>query len=167
MNTELKFRIAARALVFQDQRLLFVSDNGEYWYLPGGRVEGQETLTECVEREVYEETGLIVKVENLLHVLECFDIEDHLHKVHFYFQTTLLNGQLSESWKDEGGGVKFRRYFSLAEIKQNSKILPRFLTNGDWGSSTFGFSKVYQGAVFMRGFEMLDALDHPLRETNH
>ena len=167
MNTELKFRIAARALIVQEQRLLFVSDNGEYWYLPGGRLEGKENLIDCVEREVYEETGLIVKVGNLLHVLECFDIEDYLHKIHFYFQTTLINGDLSETWQDEGGGVQFRSYFSLEEIKRNPKILPRFLMNGDWIKPSFEFAKVYQGSVFMRGFEMLDALDHPMRETNH
>jgi len=167
MNTELKFRIAARALVVQDRRLLFVSDNGDYWYLPGGRVEGKENLIECVEREVYEETGLIVKAENLLHVLECFDIEDHLHKIHFYFQTTLLNGDLSETWQDEGGGVQFRRYFDLTEIRQNPKILPRFLANGDWCKPVFEYTKVYQGSVFMRGFEMLDALEHSFGATNH
>jgi 8-oxo-dGTP pyrophosphatase MutT (NUDIX family) len=167
MKTELKFRIAARALIVQDNRLLFVSDDGDHWYLPGGRLEGKESLTECVEREVYEETGLVVKTGNLLHVLECFDLEDHLHKIHFYFQAVLLTGDLLDTWQDEGGSVQFRQYFSLAEIKKNPKILPRFLINGDWCQPSFEFMKVYQGLVFMKGFEMLNALDHPLPEINY
>ncbi len=167
MDKELKFRIAARGLVVEDNRLLFVSDNGDYWYLPGGRLEGKESLTDCVEREVYEETGLMVKAGNLLHVLECFDLKDNLHKIHFYFQTTLLDGALSETWRDEGGSVQFRRYFNLPEIKKNSKILPRFLVGGDWCQSSFESARVYQGSVFMKGFEMVDELGCQLGETNY
>jgi len=157
MDGELTFRIAARGLVVEDDRLLLVSDHGDYWYLPGGRLEGKESLTACVEREIYEETGLIVTAGNLLHVLECFDLEDRLHKIHFYFQTILLHGTtLSETWCDEDGGVQFRRYFNLAEIKQNPRILPRFLSQGDWCRPSVEAVKIYQGSVFMKGFEMIN-----------
>jgi 8-oxo-dGTP diphosphatase len=36
------------------------------WMLPGGRVEGQESLEEAVYREVREETNLSVKIEENL-----------------------------------------------------------------------------------------------------
>ena len=37
-----------------------------YWLLPGGGIEEGETETECVQREVREETGLEIKVQGLL-----------------------------------------------------------------------------------------------------
>ncbi len=157
MRGKAGFRLAARALIIQENRLLFVSNDGDYWYLPGGRIEGNENLTECVEREVYEETGLQVKTGKLLHVLECFDLKDELHKINFYFQTTLVQGNLSEDWRDQGDGlVQFRRYFSLPEIEKNSAILPRFLALGDWCAPHPELSNVYQGCVTMRGFEMIE-----------
>lgn len=40
------------------------SDNG-LWCLPGGRVDAGESVTESIIREVYEETGLNVRVNRL------------------------------------------------------------------------------------------------------
>jgi 8-oxo-dGTP diphosphatase len=39
----------------------------DYWTLPGGGVEGAETLREAVVREVLEETGLNVRVGRFLY----------------------------------------------------------------------------------------------------
>lgn len=122
------FRIAARGLIVQDEQLLLVSNDGEYWYLPGGQLEKEEDLPQCVEREVYEETGLVVSIGQLLHVLECMDVEANLHKVHFYFRAEVTRGQLNPAWEDEGGVVRYRRFFSLQEIEENVSVLPRFLT---------------------------------------
>jgi 8-oxo-dGTP diphosphatase len=156
MSTQPRLRVAARGLIIENEKLLFVSDEGTYWYLPGGQIENSETLTTCAEREIYEETGLVVKAGQLRHVLECFDLENNLHKIHFYFETTLLKGTISEHWNDEFGSVQFCRYFSLAEIQKYSTILPRFLASGDWCNSAPNFHKIYEGAVNMRGFEMVE-----------
>jgi len=151
------FRIAARGLVVKNDQLLFVSNDGEYWYLPGGGLEGRESLRDCVEREVYEETGLVVKAGSLIHVLESFDLNDGLHKINFYFRTTLIQGEVADTWCDKDNGiVQFRQYFSLAEIKQHKTILPRFLTSGEWCYEYPEAHKVYQGVVTMRGFEIVD-----------
>lgn len=156
------FRVAARGLIVKDQKLLFVSNDNHYWYLPGGRLEGTESLTACVEREVYEETGLTVKTGALLHVLEAYDIHDHLHKINFYFQATVLNGQISDSWQDTDAGiVQYRKYFSLEEIQQHTNILPRFLANGQWCSLATP-PIIYQGFVRMCGFEMINDIETDL-----
>lgn len=149
------FRIAARGLIVKDEQLLFVSNEGHYWYLPGGRVEENEDLAHCVEREVYEETGLIVKTGKLLYVLESFDLKDHQHKFNFYFQTTLLNGDISDAWPDSDGVVQFRRYFSLAEICAQATLIPRFLSDGKWLAADTGLGNIYQGCLTVHGFEMV------------
>ncbi len=42
----------------------------EAWKLPGGGLERYETLAECAHREVFEETGIRVKVDRIAFLLE-------------------------------------------------------------------------------------------------
>lgn len=56
------FAIAARAIIRdKDERILFVQrkDNGK-WVMPAGSIELEESILDCVKREVKEETGLDV-----------------------------------------------------------------------------------------------------------
>jgi 8-oxo-dGTP pyrophosphatase MutT (NUDIX family) len=60
-----------QAAVIQAGKLLliqhhFFADDESWWGLPGGRREAGETEIETVQREVREETGLVVQVEKLL-----------------------------------------------------------------------------------------------------
>jgi ADP-ribose pyrophosphatase YjhB (NUDIX family) len=151
------FRIAARGLIVENNQLLFVSNDGEYWYLPGGQLELNEDLPSCVEREVFEETGLAVRVGKLLHVLECNDVKANIHRVHFYFETEKVKGQLNPAWTDEGGIVQYHRFFSLAQIQADRRLLPRFLSLGTWlpQAKQHTAADIYQGLVYMQGFELV------------
>jgi ADP-ribose pyrophosphatase YjhB (NUDIX family) len=69
--TAQQLRVAAYGLCLQDERVLlarYVSPDGDmrHWTLPGGRVEHGEDPYEAVVREVAEETGYQVRVEQLL-----------------------------------------------------------------------------------------------------
>ena len=68
-------RIGASAAVLDGERLLLTrrSDNGE-WCLPGGGVDPGERPAETAEREVLEETGLTVRVTELLGVYSDPDV---------------------------------------------------------------------------------------------
>ena len=61
-SSGMDFGIRVGAVVRRDGSLLLVRHEkpGEdpYWVLPGGRLEPGETVPECAERELLEETGL-------------------------------------------------------------------------------------------------------------
>jgi ADP-ribose pyrophosphatase YjhB (NUDIX family) len=72
--TEYDTRLAAYAVIVEDDRILLTWYNGEAgkgtpcWSLPGGGVEYDETVEQAIHREVREETGLEVALRTPLTV---------------------------------------------------------------------------------------------------
>ena len=54
------------AILLENKVLLTRREDFECWCLPGGKVEDGESLGQSAIREIYEETGLIVKIERLV-----------------------------------------------------------------------------------------------------
>ena len=71
---EMDFGIRVGAVVARDGALLLVRhqkpDRAPYWVLPGGRLEPGETIPECAEREILEETELSASFGGVLYVSE-------------------------------------------------------------------------------------------------
>ena len=82
-------RHACRGILINDGKILlgYETKNDKY-IIPGGGVEANETLTQCCEREMLEETGMAVKA-NLcfLEVEELFDVWRHINH---YFVCELI-----------------------------------------------------------------------------
>ncbi len=65
------YRLSVRAIIINNDKIMLNEfNNGEYYNLPGGGLEIGETLRDCVEREVYEESGYRVKVCEMLYIYE-------------------------------------------------------------------------------------------------
>ena len=67
------FRYRTGAFIIKDNKILFVKSKiGGYYYVLGGGVHLGETSEKCIEREVFEETGIKAQVERLAVVCENF-----------------------------------------------------------------------------------------------
>src|SRR6266705_3893608 len=68
-STEARFRVGVIALIFEDGHVLLAHRRDiDWWNLPGGGMEAGETVDEALRREVREETGLEVELEQLVGV---------------------------------------------------------------------------------------------------
>jgi ADP-ribose pyrophosphatase YjhB (NUDIX family) len=54
------FHVSGKAVIFNPEKtkIILLHNSGGWWTIPGGHIEGDETLEEAVRREVREETGV-------------------------------------------------------------------------------------------------------------
>ena len=86
------FRYRAGAIIIEDNKVLFVTNEKEdYYYSVGGGVHIGETAEDAVVREVYEETGIHYEVDRLVFIHENFFNGDgslegkECHELSLYF----------------------------------------------------------------------------------
>ena len=113
-------RLAVRALILRDDRLLVVNaypEGGrELWCAPGGGAEAHLSLPENLAREVHEETGLAIAVGPLRLVNEFHDPERDFHQVDLFFRCTIAAGEIDDAWRDPEGIVSRRRFVTRGEL---------------------------------------------------
>jgi 8-oxo-dGTP pyrophosphatase MutT (NUDIX family) len=116
-----KLRLGCSASIFDEQGRVFLTrraDNGQ-WCLPGGGMEAGESVTEACEREVWEETGLRIRVKRLVGVyshadqLVVYPDGNKAQIVALHFEAEIVSGQpaLSNETTDFG-------YFTIEEIAE-------------------------------------------------
>jgi ADP-ribose pyrophosphatase YjhB (NUDIX family) len=94
-------KVDARGVVFKDNKILLVRELADGGFtLPGGWVDVNEPPSSAVEREVWEETGYLVKAKKILAV---YDRNKHGHPAYIFhiyklfILCDLLGGQATES----------------------------------------------------------------------
>jgi 8-oxo-dGTP diphosphatase len=90
--------VAVGAIVFDDRGRVLLVERAQppgagLWTVPGGKLEGAETLAQAVAREVREETGLAVEVGALACVVERFG--DDFHFVILDYLARVIGGTLA------------------------------------------------------------------------
>jgi len=86
-------------ILIEDGKILIVKQEvseQRHWSLPGGVLEFGETIEQCLVREMKEETGLDVKVKDLLYICDRFR---HLnsHVIHITFLIERVGQKLSSN----------------------------------------------------------------------
>ncbi|MFZ1468347.1 MAG: NUDIX domain-containing protein [Paracoccaceae bacterium] len=133
-------RIAARALILSEDRLLLVNAyagrRSDLWCAPGGGCNAGHSLPENLAREVHEETGLRVEVGVPALINEFHDPRSGFHQVDLFFRCTVIAGQLDANWTDPEGVVTERRFFSRSDLMGGViRFKPDSLPAAAWGSS--------------------------------
>lgn len=133
-----KPRLAARALILHEDRLLLVNAYPGarlgLWCAPGGGCEAGQSIPQNLAREVHEETGLTIHVGPPVLVNEFHDTDTGFHQVDLFFRCTLLAGELSADWLDPEGVVTDRRFFSRSELDA-IRYKPDSLPDAAWGDA--------------------------------
>ena len=142
MTLRVKPRLAVRALILHQDRLLLVNawpqadspgGQSDLWCAPGGGVEANTSLPENLIREVHEETGLSVAVGLPVLVNEFHDPDARFHQVDIYFRCTITGGTPGADWTDPEGVVTRRRFFArdeMAAIRYKPDLLPHAAWEG-------------------------------------
>ncbi len=90
-------KVAAAVLVEQDGRVLLTRRVNEpyqgFWTLPAGFMNAREDPERAAERECLEETGLVVKVTGLLHLISGREHE-HGADIMLVYSAEVVGGEL-------------------------------------------------------------------------
>ena len=130
----MQFNARAAALIIEDGYLLLHRAVGDdFWVLPGGRVEPNESAAQATTRELLEETGQAIKCEGLAFCVEnFFEWQGHqAHEIGFYFHASLpltsplANKQLTHSALEGTQALEYR-WFELAALA-TLPVHPEFL----------------------------------------
>jgi len=89
--------IEAGRILLLEQKVTESLNRG--WSLPGGGLELNESVGDCLVREMKEETGLDVALNELLYV--CDRIQDGRHVVHLTFLVEKTGGRLARGFEPE------------------------------------------------------------------
>src|SRR5437879_11868835 len=80
-------QLRVAAIVVRQTQILLVEHRKRgqrYWVLPGGRLEGHETLEAALRRKLKEEIGLDASMGTLVIVCESLPPERRILKLHFH-----------------------------------------------------------------------------------
>lgn len=120
------YKIAAKAIIFSDDRVLVLrksqeeraAKNHHGWDFPGGGLEPNEPIMEALAREVWEETGLRVKVISPVYIYD--EVQEEKHLIILKFVCHQPEGKLSLSREHESA-----HWFALKKIKGSA--LPEWM----------------------------------------
>jgi len=142
-------RINTGVLLFKNDKILLVkhvdpNDGYEFWVPPGGGVQESESIHDAAKREVYEETGLDVDIqETPIYIRQFISKTYNQNNLTLYLIGT-INGGIETIKNIIGKGedeqfIKELRYFNKEEI-QKINAFPKMLKDQLWKDKEQGFT---------------------------
>ncbi|MGL4737446.1 MAG: NUDIX domain-containing protein [Cellulosilyticaceae bacterium] len=154
MKMNIRPRAAAIILNEKNELLLLRQQNPntgfEWWTLPGGGMEPEESVIDTIVREVEEECHLVCRPMKLIYLSEYVDYTIDTHHLGMFFLTTVENIEEMAVGYDpevEVQYIKECRFVSEEEIKtERLPIYPPVFKKQFWRDLKNGFEnhEVYQ-----------------------
>ena len=109
--------VAVGGVLFHENRVLLVkrgkSPAKGLWAIPGGKINPGEQMKDALKREFMEETGIEIKVGDVVYVFDAIDIPD-FHYVIIDFAVEIISGKPRAG--DDAEEVKWFKKEELREF---------------------------------------------------
>ncbi len=146
----MKSRISVGVLIFKEEKVLLIKHvhpktRFTWWVPPGGGINGTESIFETAQREVFEETGMTVKLGKIAYIRQFIYHAQEENNIIIYLTAKEARGK--ETIKNiKGKGmdenyIKELRYFNKKEMKKET-IFPKILKNEMWQDYKKGFHSI-------------------------
>ncbi len=113
-------RICVGAVVFKDNRVLLVKRKNPpskgMWAIPGGRVELGESLKQAAQREIMEETGIHIQVDEPIYIFESIQ-KDEKGRIAFHYIIIDMVARYKKGNISPGDDALDARWISEDELK--------------------------------------------------
>jgi len=113
-------RVGVGAIVIKDDKVLLVRrgipPSEGLWAIPGGHVELGETLQETAEREILEETGIVIKAGEPMYAFDLIE-QDDTGRIRFHFIVVDVTGEYVSGEPHGADDALEARWLSWEEIE--------------------------------------------------
>ena len=120
-------RVAVGAIVFKEDAVLLVQRGQPpaegTWAIPGGSVVVGETLQQAAEREILEETGVLIRAGEPVYTFDVIE-RDEQGRVRFHYVIVDLSAEHVGGTPRAASDVADARWISAAELPR-LKVSPR------------------------------------------
>ncbi len=146
----MKSRISVGVLIFKRGKILLIKhihpQTGFTWWVPpGGGVKNAESIFETARREVFEETGMTVKLDKIAYIRQFIYHAQRENNMVIYLTANEAKGKETiKNIKNKGMDedyIKELRYFSKEGMKTET-IFPEILKTGMWQDYQRGFNSI-------------------------